>query len=49
MSKEKKLALSKAEGLIPDLRFPEIVESWDIISLSNMCLVYRGGTYLRLA
>lgn len=31
--------------LIPEIRFPEFSENWDIISVSDMCDVYRGGTF----
>jgi type I restriction enzyme, S subunit len=45
MSKENKHALSKVEGLIPELRFPEFSENWEINLLSDICNVYRGGTF----
>nr|MBA3986323.1 restriction endonuclease subunit S [Flavobacteriales bacterium] len=45
MSKKKKLILSKAEGLIPELRFPKFSENWDIISVAEMCDVHRGGAF----
>lgn len=37
--------MSKKKKLIPELRFPEFSENWDIISVSDMCDVHRGGTF----
>lgn len=37
--------MSKKNKLIPELRFPEFSENWDIVSVSDMCDVYRGGTF----
>lgn len=37
--------MSKKKKLIPELRFPEFSENWDIISVSDVCNVYRGGTF----
>jgi type I restriction enzyme S subunit len=31
--------------LIPELRFPEFSESWDITSVSDLCNVYKGGSF----
>ena len=31
--------------LIPELRFPEFNKPWEIISVSDICDVYRGGTF----
>jgi len=31
--------------LIPELRFPEFVALWKIITLSEVCDVFRGGTF----
>jgi type I restriction enzyme S subunit len=33
------------EKLIPKIRFPEFSENWEINLLSDMCDVYRGGTF----
>jgi type I restriction enzyme, S subunit len=46
MSNEKKLALSKAEGLIPELRFPEFKKEgeWDEKSLDDLCELITKGT-----
>lgn len=46
MSKETKLALSKAEGLIPDLRFPEFVNEgeWEFKTLGDIGDFIGGGT-----
>lgn len=35
----------KKNKLIPDLRFPEFSELWEIIFLSEVCNVFRGGTF----
>ena len=45
MNKDKKLTLSEVEGLIPELRFPEFTETWNIISVSDVCDVFRGGIF----
>lgn len=37
--------MSKNEKLIPELRFPEFSENWDISSVSDICNVYRGSTF----
>jgi type I restriction enzyme, S subunit len=37
--------MSKKKKLIPEIRFPEFSEDWDIISVSDMCNVYRGGAF----
>lgn len=37
--------MSKQKKLIPKLRFPEFSENWDIISVSDMSHVHRGGTF----
>ncbi len=33
------------DKLIPAIRFPEFSENWEINLLSDMCDVYRGGTF----
>lgn len=33
------------QKLIPELRFPEFSENWEIVVLSDLCDVYRGGTF----
>jgi type I restriction enzyme S subunit len=33
------------DKLIPELRFPEFREPWHIITVSEVCDVYRGGTF----
>jgi type I restriction enzyme S subunit len=35
------------DKLIPKIRFPEFSENWEINLLSDMCDVYRGGTFLK--
>lgn len=35
----------KTKKLIPRLRFPEFSEQWEIISMSDICNVYRGGVF----
>lgn len=37
--------MSKKNKLIPELRFPEFSENWEISSVSDICDVYRGGTF----
>jgi len=37
--------MSKGEKLVPELRFPEFVEPWEIITLSDACNVLRGSTF----
>ena len=37
--------MNKENKLIPKLRFPEFTEPWAIISVSDVCDVYRGGTF----
>jgi len=37
--------MSKKKKLIPELRFHEFSENWDIVSVSDMCDVYRGGIF----
>jgi type I restriction enzyme S subunit len=33
------------QKLIPELRFPEFAENWAVISISEICEVYRGGVF----
>jgi type I restriction enzyme S subunit len=33
------------DKLIPEIRFPEFEGPWSIVSLSDVCDVYRGGTF----
>ena len=33
------------DKLIPAIRFPEFSENWEINLLTDMCDVYRGGTF----
>ncbi|HNY53010.1 MAG TPA: restriction endonuclease subunit S [Bacteroidales bacterium] len=47
MSKDNKLVQSKGEGLIPELRFPGFLESWQISSIGDVCKVYRGSALLK--
>lgn len=42
---QQKEKMIKNKKLIPKLRFPEFPENWNIISVSDMCDVYRGGTF----
>lgn len=46
MNKKDKLALSKAEGLIPQLRFPEFKNEgeWDSTPLDDLCELITKGT-----
>ena len=46
MSKENKHALSKAEELIPEMRFPEFEKDgeWELKSISSIAKVSAGGT-----
>ena len=46
MSKKKKLVQSEAEGLIPELRFPEFKDEreWDKLNLSNVSDVIMGSS-----
>ncbi|URW80731.1 restriction endonuclease subunit S [Xiashengella succiniciproducens] len=37
--------MSKKNKRIPELRFPEFSENWEISSVSDICDVYRGGTF----
>ncbi|MCW8896746.1 MAG: restriction endonuclease subunit S [Flavobacteriales bacterium] len=37
--------MNKKKKRIPELRFPEFSESWNIIPVSDMCDVYRGGAF----
>ena len=45
MSKEKKLALSGAEGIIPQLRFPEFEEEWKLTKLENLVKLLSGYAF----
>lgn len=33
---------------MPNLRFPEFKDAWDIITLSDVCEVYRGGAFSKV-
>jgi type I restriction enzyme S subunit len=46
MSKTKKLALSKAEGVVPELRFPEFENDgeWEAKDFSSYIKLYRGSS-----
>lgn len=50
MSKEKKLALSKAEGLIPELRFPEFKNEgeWEVKFFEELFEIGNGRDYKHL-
>jgi len=37
--------MNKKKKLIPEIRFPKFSENWDIIPVSDMSDVYRGGTF----
>lgn len=38
--------MNKTENkLVPELRFPKFSENWFVISVSDICDVYRGGTF----
>ncbi|MBO9728951.1 MAG: restriction endonuclease subunit S [Chitinophaga sp.] len=45
MSKNRKLTVRKSEGLMPEFRFPEFIEPWEMTPLSIVCDVYRGGAF----
>lgn len=36
---------NEENSIVPELRFPEFIENWEIKSLSDICDVYRGGTF----
>jgi len=45
MSNTSTSSVRATNKLIPELRFPEFEALWKIITLSEVCDVFRGGTF----